>query len=199
MSKAVLFDLDGVLVDACDWHYKALNKALHEIAGYEISRQDHEAIYNGLPTKVKLKALAKEGFIKESQIQDISNLKQNVTIEVIGEFCKEDISKINLIANLKDRGYKVGCVTNSIRKTAYLMLKQCGILDMLDVVITNEDVTNAKPHPEGYIKAMTTLKVKPQHTIIVEDSPKGLQAAERSGATVLEVANATEVNIKLKI
>lgn len=199
MNKAVLFDLDGVLVDACDWHYEALNRALREVAGYEISRQDHETTYNGLPTKVKLKALAEKGLIQESDIERISELKQELTVGVIEDLCTVDSSKTQLMARLKKEGYKLACVTNSIRKTARLMLKNSGVLEYLDCVISNEDVCNAKPHPEGYIKALVMLNCLPQNAIIVEDSPKGIQAAKLVGAKVVEVANATEVNGDMKL
>lgn len=199
MNKAVLFDLDGVLVDACDWHYEALNRALKEVAGYEISRQDHETTYNGLPTKVKLKALAEKGLIQESDIERISELKQELTVGVIEDLCTVDSSKTQLMARLKKEGYKLACVTNSIRKTARLMLKNSGVLEYLDCVISNEDVCNAKPHPEGYIKALVMLNCLPQNAIIVEDSPKGIQAAKLVGAKVVEVANATEVNGDMKL
>ena len=53
--KLVIFDMDGVLVDACDWHKGALNKALLELCNYQISEKDHYSIFNGLPTKTKLK------------------------------------------------------------------------------------------------------------------------------------------------
>jgi HAD superfamily hydrolase (TIGR01509 family) len=199
LNKAVLFDLDGVLVDACDWHYEALNRALKEVAGYEVSRQDHETTYNGLPTKVKLKALAEKGLIQESDIERISELKQELTVGVIEDLCTVDSSKTQLMARLKKEGYKLACVTNSIRKTARLMLKNSGVLEYLDCVISNEDVCNAKPHPEGYIKALVMLNCLPQNAIIVEDSPKGIQAAKLVGAKVVEVANATEVNGDMKL
>jgi HAD superfamily hydrolase (TIGR01509 family) len=199
LNKAVVFDLDGVLVDACDWHYEALNRALKEVAGYEISRQDHETTYNGLPTKVKLKALAEKGLIQESDIERISELKQELTVGVIEDLCTVDSSKTQLMARLKKEGYKLACVTNSIRKTARLMLKNSGVLEYLDCVISNEDVCNAKPHPEGYIKALVMLNCLPQNAIIVEDSPKGIQAAKLVGAKVVEVANATEVNGDMKL
>lgn len=198
-NKAVLFDLDGVLVDACDWHYEALNRALAEVAGYEISRHDHETIYNGLPTKVKLKALADRGFIKKTQMTTISDLKQKLTISVIEDLCKVDDSKVQLMRKLTQQGFKIACVTNSIRKTATMMLKKSGVYEYMDCIISNEDITHAKPHPEGYIKALVMLGCVPSNAIIVEDSLKGIQAAEMTGAKVVVVANATEVNENIKL
>jgi len=198
-TKAVLFDLDGVLVDACDWHYEALNRALREVADYEISRHDHETRFNGLPTKVKLRILADERVITEDQMGDISDLKQFLTTQVIEDLCKEDESKIQLMRKLTQQGFKIACVTNSIRKTATMMLKNSGVYEYMDCIISNEDITHAKPHPEGYIKALVMLDCLPSNAIIVEDSPKGIQAAEMTGAQVVVVANATEVNEDMKL
>jgi HAD superfamily hydrolase (TIGR01509 family) len=199
MNKAVLFDLDGVLVDACDWHYEALNRALREVADYEISRHDHETRFNGLPTKVKLRMLADEGVITEDQMGAISDLKQFLTTQVIEDLCKEDESKIQLMRKLTQQGFKIACVTNSIRKTATMMLKKSGVYEYMDCIISNEDITHAKPHPEGYIKALVMLNCLPINAIIVEDSPKGIQAAGMTGAKVVVVANATEVNEDMKL
>ena len=189
MNKAVLFDLDGVLVDACDWHYEALNRALKQVSNYEISREDHTTTYNGLPTKRKLKMLADVGVIRESDMDRISDLKQELTVGVIEDFCIHSISKVVMMKMLKDAGYKIGCVTNSIKMTATLMLEKTGILDYFDVVITNDQCNFNKPHPEPFIKALVELGSLPQDSIIVEDSPKGLEAARLTGYRVLEVKN----------
>lgn len=198
-TKAVLFDLDGVLVDACDWHYEALNRALKQIANYEIPREEHVSTYNGLPTRVKLEDLVSRCIIQEDEIETISDLKQSLTMDVIQDLCKVDDSKVQLMEHLSRQGFKLACVTNSIRKTALMMLEKSGILQYMDCIISNEDVKNSKPHPEGYIKALVLLNCLPSNAIIVEDSPKGLQAARLTGAKVIEVANATEVNKGMKL
>jgi len=192
-TKAVLFDLDGVLVDACDWHYEALNKALRSVTGYEISREDHESTYNGLPTRVKLSKLADKGLILETQIDKVCNLKQYNTQEILYKKCEFDRSKVDLMKHLKGEGYMLGCVTNSIEKTAKFMLNRVGIQRYMDCIVSNQDVKNPKPHPEGYIKAMVMLNSLPENTTIVEDSPKGIQAANATGARVIVVENATQV------
>ena len=105
-----------------------------------------------------------------------------------------DDGKVNLMRRLHQEGFKIACVTNSIRETAHLMLKRSGVVDYMDCIVTNEDINNPKPHPEGYIKAMVILNSPPEMAVIVEDSPKGIQAAEMTGAKVVKVLNATEVN-----
>ena len=196
-NKCALFDLDGVLVDACDWHYEALNRALKEVANYEISRQDHYEKYNGLPTLTKLSMLKDMGVITDEDVQKISDVKQEHTIKVIEELCKRDQSKIELMKALKDNDYEIAVVTNSIRMTATLMLANSGVLPFVDLLISNEDTDRNKPYPDPYIIAIHLLNSSHNKTIIVEDSPKGIKAAKDSGAHVLEVKDATEVNLEL--
>ena len=193
MIKCVLFDLDGVLVDACDWHYESLNRALDNVAGFTISKTDHESTYNGLPTRTKLAILVDSGHLDESQISRIWELKQEYTVDVIQEKASIDVTKVLLHKALQDRRLQIGCVTNSIRKTAELMLKNTGQLDMLDLLVTNEDVGKPKPSPEGYQKALAHFNLQPEEVLIFEDSEKGMHAAIESGAFVVQVQNATEV------
>lgn len=193
--KLVIFDMDGVLVDACDWHKAAFNAALLELCDYQISEEDHYSTFNGLPTSIKLQKLAEMGVVKDDPKihKEINKLKQEKTIEIIEERAEYDMSKANLFSWLKLKNIKVACFTNSIRKTAELMLDKVGILSELDLLVTNQDVKNPKPDPEGYNKIIKHFNFDPQDVIIVEDSPKGLEAAYATGCAVLKVDNATQV------
>jgi beta-phosphoglucomutase-like phosphatase (HAD superfamily) len=193
--KLVIFDMDGVLVDACDWHKDAFNQALEELCGYKISDEEHYSEFNGLPTKTKLAKLAEKGIVKEDKKlhKEINNLKQENTIRIIEESCAYDNSKVNLVSWLKLKGIKVACFTNSIRKTAELMLDKCGVLSELDLLVTNQDVKEPKPSPEGYLKVLKHFNISPQDAMIVEDSPKGIKAATAAGCKIMKVDNATQV------
>lgn len=120
-------------------------------------------------------------------------MKQEKTVELIksSAFVREE--KIELMTFLRDSKISVGCYTNSIRATAELMLRNTGILDLFDLLITNQDVNFPKPNPEGYVRCMQHFDVNPSECIIVEDSPKGIEAAKKSGAKVLIVDNPNNV------
>lgn len=197
MIKLVIFDMDGVLVDACEWHRVALNEALKETCNYEISIEDHYNIFNGIPTKIKLKKLSEMGIVKEELFEKIENLKQEKTVEIINKLALKREEKIDLMKYLKSKKVKIACYTNSIRMTAELMLEKTGVLDYLDLLVTNQDVVNPKPNPEGYIFALHELKIAKDQAIIIEDSPKGLEAAKRSGVFYIQVKNPDDVNIHL--
>ena len=192
MIQCILYDLDGVLVDACDWHYDALNKALLEVCGFKIGRREHAATFNGLPTKNKLQILKEQGRLPETLFEQVHELKQRHTLEIINEL-KPDPIKIELHQKVTELDIKIACVTNSVSKTAETMLAKTGQRAFMSLVISNEDVVHSKPCGEGYIVAMVNLKVEPRRALIVEDSPKGLAAAHSTGAQVLQVANAAEV------
>ena len=194
--KLIIFDMDGVLIDACDWHRDAMNRSLMKVCNYEIPLEDHYKIYNGLPTKVKLKKLMNSGILNEEQSERVYNLKQEKTIEIIEECAVEEQDKIELLQWLREYPVNVACFTNSIRETASLMLRKTGILELLDTLITNQDVSAAKPDPEGYLKALKHFGYKKENAFIVEDSPKGLDAARQSGANVYEVSGYHEVTLE---
>ena len=196
--KGILYDLDGVLVDACDWHYHSLNRALKEVVGFEISRDDHISTYNGLPTTKKLKMM---GIVNDKAI-NVWKKKQKYTIDVINEMAHNSPQKRRLHEFTKMLNIKSCCVTNSIRETAELMLKNTGQLEYMEFVVSNEDVEKNKPNPECYMLAMSKLKLLPNECLIVEDSPKGIESAEATKAHVLKVDNSTQVhfnNIKQKL
>lgn len=189
MHKLICFDLDGVLVDACEWHRLAFNQSLEEHSITPISIEEHYKVFNGLPSIKKLEIL---GISDKDLIKSINKRKQEITVKYISNL-KKDFEKIDLLKTLKQRNFLISCVTNSIRETTELMLKNTGQFEYFDLIITNQDVRNPKPNSEGYVKAMVTLRSLPETTWIVEDSPKGIISAENTGANVIKVKNSFEV------
>lgn len=190
MIKLVLFDLDGVLIDAKEIHYEALNKALSE--EYRITREEHINIYDGKKTTEKLRMLTEVKGLPEKYHQCISDKKQSLTMELLTEL--KPIPEITkLFEELEAKGYKIGVCSNSIRRTVLTALSKSHLIHHCSVIISNEDVKNSKPHPEMYWKAMSIMGVLPEETLIVEDSPPGLLAAERSRAKYIRVNNPYDV------
>jgi HAD superfamily hydrolase (TIGR01509 family) len=195
MIKLIIFDLDGVLVEAKQIHYDTFNQSLEIIdKKYIISEAEHLSIYDGLKTTQKLELLTKNKGLPLELYDDIWYKKQNLTIDAISQL-KPDFEKIELFKELRDKGYKLACASNSIRRSVLVMLAKIGIIEYMDLIISNEDVKNSKPHPEMYWKVMSMMSVLPEETLIVEDSPHGLLAASRSRANVLRVDNPKDLVI----
>jgi HAD superfamily hydrolase (TIGR01509 family) len=194
MIRAVVFDMDGVLIDARQWHYEALNDAL-KMFGFEIPYDDHLKIFDGLPTKSKLQLLSNSSGLPLKLHSVISNIKQERTLRIAAFKCYPVAQHLILLAALKRANYKIGVATNSIRMTASEMLRAAGILDLLDTLVTNEDVQNPKPDPEIYLKACRNLGLMPNEVLVIEDNHHGIAAAKAAGCHVLEVRDPTEVHI----
>jgi beta-phosphoglucomutase-like phosphatase (HAD superfamily) len=191
--KAVIFDMDGVLIDAKDWHYEALNKALR-LFGLEISRYDHLVTFDGLPTKDKLKMLSMESNLPESLHGFINEMKQIYTMEIVYAKCKPTFYHQYALSNLKQEGFKLAVGSNSIKNTIQVMMEKSGLMEYLEFFLSNQDVNKGKPDSEMYDKAIQRLGLRPDECLIVEDNPNGLKAAYASGAHVLKVDRIEDVN-----
>jgi HAD superfamily hydrolase (TIGR01509 family) len=191
--KLIVFDLDGVLVDARELHYEALNMALASVdPSFIITREEHLSTYDGRPTSKKLQMLTESKGLPKSQHQRVWELKQESTLSLIDRMTY-DQQKINLLKELKNQGYLVYCASNSIRRTVIRMLMRKGLLEHFDNLLSNQDVALPKPHPAIYWKAMLDAGVLPNETLIVEDSHIGRKAAQLSGAELLAVRNPDDV------
>lgn len=191
--KAIIFDMDGVLIEAKDWHYEALNRAL-KLFGMEITRYEHLTTFDGLPTKDKLKMLSLDRGLPQSLHSFKNELKQQYTMEIVYSLCKPKFHHEYALSKLKNEGYKMAVCSNSIRNSIEVMMKKSALENYLDFYISNEEVKKGKPDPEMYIKAIQKFKLKAKECMIVEDNENGIKAARLSGANVMIVSEVEEVN-----
>ena len=190
--KAVIFDMDGVLIDAKDWHYESLNRAL-SLFGMQISRYDHTCTFDGLPTRKKLEMLSKERALPQELHGFINELKQKYTLEIVYTQCKPVFFHQFALSKLKSQGYKLAVCSNAVRKSVEAMMERSELAQYLEFFLSNEDVQHPKPHPEIYAKAIQRLGLKCEECLVVEDNINGIKAATASGAHVLEVTGIEEV------
>jgi beta-phosphoglucomutase len=199
--KAIIFDMDGVLIDAKEWHYESLNTALG-IFGAQISRYDHLVTFDGLPTKKKLEMLSIEGNFPKGLHGFVNDLKQQHTMEIVYSNCKPVFHHQYALSKLKAEGYRLAVGSNSVRKTIEIMMEKSGLAGYLDFFLSNQDVAKSKPDPEIYISAIDRLNLRPEDCLVVEDNDNGIKAAIASGAHLLKVDSPDDVhyyNIKRRI
>ena len=190
---AVVFDLDGTLVEAKEWHYLALNEALN-IFGEEISLEEHISTFDGLPTKRKLTMLSNLGRLPLQAHDIVSAVKQERTIRFISAGLFPSVRQLLLFQWLKAKNYKIGVATNSIAQSAETMLAKAGLLDFLDALSTNEDVSNPKPDPAIYISVCQKLGVTPGRVLAVEDNAYGVASAESAGCKCIEISSVSDLD-----
>lgn len=192
MIRYILFDLDGVLVDAVKLHQQAFLEAV-TLFRY-VSEEEHMRELNALPTKKKLEKLG----VPDSLREEIYNKKQEITLRLIPKFILPVKKVIGTINEIKKRNIRFAVCSNSIRKSTELLLRYGGV-DGFDFFLSNQDVINPKPNPEIYIKAMEKLGCQKSEVLIVEDSPIGVKAGVDSGANVLQINNPFKINKVLEV
>lgn len=193
MIKAIIFDMDGVLIDAKDWHYDALNRALR-LFGFEINRYEHLTTYDGLPTSKKLEMLSVQNGLPKKLHRFINQMKQQYTIELVRKLCRSRFKHEYALSTLKAAGYKLAVASNSVRNSVEMMMESARLTKYLDFMLSNEDVAQPKPAPDIYLKAIQKLGLTPEECLIVEDNEHGIRAATASGAHVLVVKEVDDVN-----
>jgi HAD superfamily hydrolase (TIGR01509 family) len=196
MVKLIIFDLDGVLVKTKQLHYECLNNSLNEIdEKYVITHEEHLSIYDGLKTTEKLEILTKQKGLPVELYSKIWKRKQEHTVNELNNL-QRDERLVEIFKELKKRKYKLICCSNSIRNTLYVVLSKLGLIEYLDLILSNEDVKTGKPHPEIYWKGISMMGVLPEESLIIEDSPYGLLSANRSSAHVLRVDNPESLTLE---
>lgn len=193
MIKLIIFDLDGVLVDAKELHYEALNLALASIdKEYMIDKDEHLSTYDGLNTNKKLVMLSERKGLPESSHKTVWKRKQEMTLRIISEF-ERDERLCKVLQKLKQDGYTLAVASNSIRETVKLMLLKKGFLEYIDFFYSNQDVNHPKPNSEIYLRCMLKAGVSPKETLVIEDSHIGRKAAQDSGAFLCPAIDSQDV------
>jgi len=195
MIKLIIFDLDGVLCEAKEMHYEALNRALASIdKKYIIGIDEHLSTYDGRPTTIKLKLLTENKGLPKEKYNEVWEKKQKATIDIINETFQYDERLRSVLRTLKNK-YKISVCSNSIRETTKMMLLRKGFLEYIDFYYSNQDVKNPKPNTEMFLRAMIKAEIDPSQTLIIEDSHIGRQAAICSGAHLLGVSQVHDVTL----
>ena len=194
MIKTIIFDLDGVLIESKEIHYKALNAALP--ANYRITYEEHLSTYDGLPTKKKLDMLTLEKDLPLDLHMEIANEKARQTMNILFDSIKPRMEFTNIFMALKNAGYKIALASNAVKSTVETALDCLELRKYFDVIYSNQDVDKPKPHFEMYFKIMLDLNSKPGETLILEDSHIGRQAVMDAGCHLLPVIDSYDVKLE---
>ena len=193
MIKNIIFDLDGVLFDGCEFHENTFIQAVSmNLPDFVLSKEYHNTYLNGLSTKKKLEMLH---FNKE--ISDkIYKTKQELTNDTIDYYIRPD-KKIKEICDvLTKKGYILFCVSNSIRSTIIRCLTGMEIIYYFNGIISNEDTQEPKPSPQPYLTLYKKYNLIANECLILEDSPHGRESAVKSGGNLLPIINCNDVTLE---
>jgi HAD superfamily hydrolase (TIGR01509 family) len=183
--QAVLFDLDGVIVDSEAAHQQAFIKALAR-HGYDLTNEDYIRYYAGKTDQAGFR----DYFAARQETVDVPALmteKAQVYLQLAGNHLVAYPGVVDFIHSLAARQVLLALVTGSLRVEADLTLQTFGVDDLFGAVIAAEDISESKPSPQGYLLAAGALDVDPAMCVVIEDAPSGVQAALAAGIRCLAV------------
>lgn len=191
MIKAVLFDLDGVLVSTDALHFRAWERLANELSITTFTHADNVR-QRGVSRMESLEiVLEKAGrsYTQEEKLRlaEKKNAYYVKMLQTLDESCVLENAKETL-RFLKERGILTG--VGSASKNAPFILEKTGLLPLCDAVASGHDTTKSKPDPEVFLVAAKKLHVKPEHCIVVEDADAGIAAGHAGGMRTLGVGPA---------
>lgn len=189
--EAVLFDMDGVIVDT-EWLHEVAFRETLATHGYELTPDEYKAFFVGKTDRDGLEQYL-DSLKRVHDNQAIIDQKSAIYLSVASEQIRPYRGVASLIRQLAEI-VPVGLVTGSMRHEAEIAMNTLGILEFFGVTITIEDVKRGKPDPEGYLKAAQLLRIPIQNCVVVEDSVSGVKAAKSAGAPCIAVTNTHTVD-----
>lgn len=186
MLRAAIFDFDGVVVDTEPIHYITFKQTLAQL-GIEIPKERWYREFTGIGSKNIIRILFQENKINEEVEKWFEKRRKNFF-----DYVKNNgVNKIDgidvFLKILKTKNIKTGIATGSGRELTKFVLQKISLSDYFDVIVSADDVTNKKPHPEVFLKAAELLGVSPNKCIAFEDSPNGVKSAKAAGMKLIGV------------
>jgi HAD superfamily hydrolase (TIGR01509 family) len=176
--KAVLFDLDGVLVDSMPLHWEVEEEVCKHF-GLDFQKLHNNVSFAGITEREMFTALAKRTG-KEHAVEEMLKMKHKLYLQRM-ERVEIIEDAVLLFKECMACDLKTGIVSSSSRVIVHKMLEKLGIRKATHCIVTADDVREGKPSPEPYLKAARLLEVKPQECIAIEDSQAGVIAAKKAG------------------
>lgn len=185
--KAVLFDMDGVIVDSEPLHVAAFQATLKNY-GHSLSGEQYKQHFAGRTDEAGFRQYF--DYIGETvELPVVMDEKAKVYLGLAADQLTPYPGVLEFIRDLAAREVRLALVTGSLRAEADVVLRTFNLTDIFSTVIAAEDVTHGKPSPEGYLKGARGLNVGPADCIIIEDAPSGVQAAKAAGIRCVAVTN----------
>jgi beta-phosphoglucomutase len=177
--RGFIFDLDGVLTDTAEYHYRGWKRLVDE-EGLPFTREDNEHL-RGIPRRESLLMILKGRTYPEEKIQEMMERKNNYYLEFIREITPADLlpGARELLDEIHQAGLK--SALGSASKNAPDVIRRLGIADLLDAVSHGGSVTKQKPAPDLFLHAAGQLGLQPQECVVVEDAAAGIEAGRTGG------------------
>lgn len=183
--SAIIFDIDGVLVDTVPLHFRAWQKAFMA-KGISFGREEYHKI-NGLPRDEGVRIMLRDNAVP-GRIREIGDRKQKYYLDLLVENPPKPLPGITrLLSELCEAGWRLAAASSS--KNARKVLETAGLARFFDTIVTGNDFKKPKPDPDIFLTAAHLLGVSPSATAVIEDAVNGVAAARAGGFYCVAVAN----------
>ncbi len=189
-GKAIIFDLDGVLVDSADCHYRAW-KMIADKLGVDFDHEKNHLI-RGVSRRESLMIII-DGQItlEEDAILELMEEKNNIYQNLISKSAKKLLlpGVIEFLEDLRKTPLKLAIASGS--KNALALIDLVGLdKNCFDVIISGKDFKKTKPDPEAFFMAAESLNIEPENCLVIEDAPAGIDAAKKAGMGTFGIGKA---------
>lgn len=181
MIKAIVFDFDGTIANTLPLIFIGIQSVFREFAQMTLSDSDVIARFGPTEEGIIYSGVARSDF--ERAVGRFFEIYETEHERVVAQ--NDAIHE--LLAGLKQKGLRLGLFTGKGRRAAEISLRKLNLAKYFNVILTGDDVTAPKPHPEGIFLALSLLNVKPHETAYVGDSAADMQAAKRAGVLSIGV------------
>ncbi len=188
ISKAVIFDMDGVLIDS-EPAYLEMNRKMFAEYGIEMDDEDYKALV-GLPS-VPMWTMLKKKYSLKNEVSEFLKIEKRRMLEILdSDVISGPIEGITeLLQSLKEKNAKLSVASSSARENIDFILSKLKLTGFFDFVISGEEVTNGKPAPDIFLKVSERLNVIPGKCYVIEDSANGIKAAGSAGMHCIGFSN----------
>lgn len=192
----IIFDLDGVLVDTDETHRSALCSAVCQVTGLHYDRINHLLTTDGSTTHSKIKTLQSVFGYADAACDEIDRLKQHIILSKLAQLTP-NADQILMLSQLSTH-HILAVGSNSRQVNVNSILDRLAIRQFFSKIVSTDPDTPAKPDPAIFNRIMCSLNINKDNTLILEDSPTGIEAVNRSGAhllvTTVETTNLEYIN-----
>ena len=193
---AVIFDVDGVLIDSYDAHFQSWRKLAEERRRREYTEDEFVAGFGRTSREVIVEQWG-DG-LSDDEIAAIADRKEALWRESLTDDFPAMAGAVELIESLRKAGVRVGVGSSGPPDNVHIVLERLGVVDTIDAVVTGTDVTRGKPDPQVFLLVAERLGVEPDTAVVIEDAPVGIQAARAAGMNVIGVASTGRTREELK-
>ena len=185
-TKAVIWDMDGVIADTAPYHLKAWQQVFRK-RGVNFTEEDFKRNFGQRNDTIIRNTLGLS--TSQSEIEAIANEKENIYRNIVKDKIRPLPGAVNLIKSLAENGFKMALASSAPIENIQLITTRLDINHYFQAIVSGREVTKGKPSPQGFLLAAQRLGVEPKQCIVIEDAVAGVSAAKKAGMRCLAITN----------